>query len=135
MTDFSKISRGQPRTAPNIKGGGRRRARSLGNEYERTGFKLVGPPAIYNYPTWAGIIFRVAPGTITDEQGHRAGMIARCDSPKIEVWFRYGTRPQVIKDRLDDEILRIMRHDANIDAPVEFEPGDDWIDMDAWMMA
>jgi hypothetical protein len=100
-------------------------------QYETAGFTLIQPPASYSY-TWQGIfpIFRVAPGTV---QG-LAGMVARCEAANIIEWFPYGTSPAAIKARLDDLILGILRHDADIDGSIEFDQQDDWIDIDAWMV-
>jgi hypothetical protein len=55
-------------------------------------------------------------------------MVAHYPEADIEIVFPYGTPPADIAARLNDEILAIMRHDAElIESPL------DWIDVDDWM--
>lgn len=101
-----------------------------GDSFEKAGFTLVEPPAKFSY-TWKGVfpVFQVKPGIINS----LAGIVAQCDD--IIEWFPYGTPPGEIKARLDDLILEIMRHDAELDNERLDEPDDDneWIDVDLWM--
>jgi hypothetical protein len=72
--------------------------------------------------TWAGIFptFTLTPGTLTDNTGTYAGLIARYGDKKI--LFAYGTNPAAIAARLDDEILEIMRLQDDADAPLDWQP-------------
>ncbi len=76
--------------------------------------------------TWEGYfpIFQLAPGFL----GNKAGLIAKFNQD-IKIHFPYGTSLATIKDQLDDEILAIMRHDAEIvEPPPSWWPDDaDWI--------
>lgn len=131
MTAFSQISRGEQRTHSNIKEGNRTgRPKSQAAQYEATGFTLIEPPAKWSY-TWQGTfpVFTVKPGRING----LVGIVARHDQSNTAEWFPYGTKPEVIKARLDDLILDIMRHDADLeDAPLSDED-QDWIDIDDFM--
>lgn len=73
--------------------------------------------------TWSGDfpVFEVIPGII----GISAGLIARY--APIEIFFPYETDPADIAARLNDEILAIMRHDAEIADQPLVDDGDDWI--------
>ena len=69
--------------------------------------------------SWQGDFptFALAPG------GHlngETGFIAKFK--EIEILFPYGTKPAFIKDRLDDEILEIMRLQADAADPLPISP-------------
>ncbi|KKL92162.1 hypothetical protein LCGC14_1816520 [marine sediment metagenome] len=66
-----------------------------------------------NFPT-----FTLAPGILEDGA---AGLIARYSPADIEILFPYGTRPALIKGRLDDEILEIVRLQADVADPLPAE--------------
>jgi hypothetical protein len=91
-------------------------------QWEAAGFEMIDWNKMAY--TWEGDFpaFALAPGTITDDQDARAGLVARYDPADIKILFPYGTPPAAIATRLDDEILSIMRHDADIDAPLDWEP-------------
>lgn len=110
---------------PYNKKDGRPRPRSQAAQYEAQGFKRTDWNR-WEY-TWKGNfpVFQMAPGIL----GDKAGLIAKF-SEDIKIHFPYGTPPADIKARLDDEILAIMQHDAEIaEQPLA------WIDIDEWMMA
>ncbi len=71
--------------------------------------------------SWQGSFptFTLAPGILED--GGAAGLIARYSPADIEILFPYGTRPALIKGRLDDEILEIMRLQADVADPLPAE--------------
>ncbi len=85
------------------------RSRSQDDQYEAAGFKPIDWNK-WTY-TWEGNLptFHLSPGILED----KAGLVATF-SPEIKIYFPYGTPPADIKARLDDEILAIMRHDAEI---------------------
>jgi len=90
--------------------------------------------------TWLGEefpVFSIAPGILTDDTGAHAGLVAQYAPTGIEILFPYGTDPSNIKNRLDDEILIIMRHDAAPDGPpIEWTPPPaEWVDIDTFMEA
>jgi len=65
--------------------------------------------------TWEGRnfpVFTVSPGLVPHEFGLQSGIVARCGD--VVVYFEYGTDPATIKDKLDDEILAIMRLDVEV---------------------
>lgn len=74
--------------------------------------------------TWDGNfpVFEVAPGIANDQDGQlRAGMVARNSETDFELCFPYGGHPADIADRLDDEILKIMCLQADVDAPLDWD--------------
>jgi hypothetical protein len=83
------------------------------------GFTWVGLKLTY---TWPGVFpaFILAPGIATDETGTHAGLIARCGD--IEILFPYGSDPEAMAAQLDDEILEVMRLQADVDAPLDWQP-------------
>jgi hypothetical protein len=88
--------------------------------------------------TWPGNfpVFQLAPGIVTNDQGTRAGMVARYPKTGKEILFSYGTPPVDIKAQLDDEIFAIMQHDATIDElPLDWQSSVEEIDIDEWMVA
>jgi len=101
---------------------GRRRRKSI--DWADYGFTFIDLPSKWSY-TWNGDfpVFRIAPSITSD---YRQGIVARFKDGDIEIFFQYGTHPSEIKERLDDEILAIMRHDAEI---VEAE-----LDWEAWQV-
>ncbi len=118
MTNYRKAITGASRPY-NQKDGVVARPRSQARIYEALGFAQTDWNK-WSY-TWEGNfpIFALAPGILSD----KAGLIATF-SPEIRIHFPYSTDPADIKARLDDEILAIMRHDAEIDTPLELE----WIE-------
>jgi hypothetical protein len=87
-------------------------------EFEAAGFTWTPGPWRY---TWQGEfpVFILAPGIIDN----RAGLVARCAPADKEILFPYGMPATAIAARLNDEILAIMRHDADIDdAQLDWEP-------------
>jgi hypothetical protein len=107
MTAYSQIANRRKRRNFNKKDGDRRPPRL---DFESHGFERIDWNA-YDY-TWAGDfpVFRLSPGATLN--GRKLGLIARCEG--IEILFPYGAEPAFIKSRLDDEILQIMRHDAEL---------------------
>jgi hypothetical protein len=85
-------------------------------EFEAAGFTWTPGPWTY---TWPGNfpVFRLAPGILVDDTGPHAGLIARYSPADIEILFPYGTPPTDMAARLNDEILAVMRHDADVDCP------------------
>lgn len=80
--------------------------------------------------TWQGDIpvIEITPGIANDQTGQfRDGMVARNSDAGFELCFPYGTPPVSIADQLDDQILEIMRHDAEVDDQPLVGDGDDWI--------
>jgi len=73
--------------------------------------------------TWAGDFpaFTLAPGTLTDGTGTRVGLIAQCSQAGVTIVFSYGTKPAGIATRLNDEILEIMRLQADVADPLSAE--------------
>ena len=67
-----------------------------------------------NFPT-----FTLAPGILEDGA---AGLIARYSPADIEILFPYGTRPVDIAARLNDEILEIVRLQADAADPLPTSP-------------
>lgn len=108
---------------PYNKKDGSPRPRSQASQYEAQGFVQIDWNS-WNY-TWKGNfpVFQIGPGILEG----KAGMIAEF-SLEIKIHFPYGTAPATIKAQLDDEILAIMRHDAEDDEPVMRDENDDWID-------
>jgi hypothetical protein len=117
MTNFKQAPRNKSR-GNNIKDGGSRprRNRSNDDQFEDLGFKRIDWNK-WSY-TWPGNfpVFRLVPGwtcfghgwiAIHDESDHRIPL-----GP---------AKPTEIKTRLDDEILAIMRYDAEIDDSIDQE--------------
>ncbi len=125
MTNFRKATSNAKR--PHNQKDGIARSRSQAAQYEADGFKQAGWNR-WEY-TWEGDfpVFQLAPGILED----RAGLIAKFGED-IKIHFPYGTNPAVIKAQLDDEILAIMRHGAEI---AEWPLDLDWINIDEWMVA
>lgn len=75
--------------------------------------------------TWRGNfpVFEVTPGHL----GAGTGLVARYLKADIEILFAYETPPGDIATRLDDEILALMRHDAEIADQPPVDEGDDWL--------
>ncbi len=80
-----------------------------------------GPRLTYS---WRGDfpVFKLAPGILKDETGTHAGLIARYSPADIEILFPYGTRPVDIAARLNDEILEIVRLQADAADPLPTSP-------------
>jgi hypothetical protein len=142
MTAFSKVKKGHFSNRNNQKDWGHHapRPRSQTKEFEANGFEREG------WNKWAYTwqdnfpIFTVTPGIATDDTGTHAGLVARYAPADIEIIFPYGTPPKRIAERLNDEILAIMQHDADLDGPpISWEPSvtppdvGPWIDVDAFM--
>jgi hypothetical protein len=101
-----------PKTGNKKDGATGRRRRGNGDKWTVAGFTWPGPQrSVYNY-TWPGNfpVFRVGPGLHED----KAGLVARCLAADRVVFFEYGTDPVKIKRRLDDEILEIVRYEAEL---------------------
>jgi hypothetical protein len=113
MTAYNARLNGKKPKGHNRKDGPGRRRRRPGQDWEGHGFSQIDwNKWVY---TWEGVfpVFRVAPGVSRDESGFPwQGLVARCSRPEVEVLFPYGTGPEEIKGRLDEEILAIMRHEA-----------------------
>ncbi|MHC4687418.1 MAG: hypothetical protein ACYTEW_24385 [Planctomycetota bacterium] len=131
MTAYKARINGEDPKGNNKKDGatGRRRRRNF-DAWAEAGFVWVpGTPATYTF-TWDGDfpVIGLSPGIVVDEEGAHAGMVAHYPEADIEIVFPYGTPPTDIAARLNDEILAIMRHDAElIESPL------DWVDVDDWM--
>ena len=110
MTAFSARSKGLTPRAGNCKDGrqGRSRSRSKAAEFLALGFTQTDWNK-FSY-TWQGDFptFIISPGIV----GLQAGQVARYDSAEIEILFPYGTPPEEIKARLDDEIAEIVSADG-----------------------
>jgi hypothetical protein len=121
MTNFRQVTsnklRGANKKDPQAPRQTKVQRQAAGDEMEAAGFTWTPGPWRY---TWEGNfpVFIVAPGIITNEIGTHAGLVARCAAASIEIFFPYGTRPASIAAQLNDEILAIMRHDANVDDPI-----------------
>lgn len=93
----------------------------------------------WDHPDGKIPVFKVAPGTVSNDTGTHAGLVAQYALGVLSWWtclFPYGTPPADIAARLNDEILAIMRHDADVDGPpLDWKPAGEWIDVDAWMAA
>lgn len=111
MTAHSAIARGLARKHANKKDGPPMHRRPKRPDFEQYGFTFVKPPATWTY-TWPGNFpsFSLAPGT----QNGRQGLIARCAEPEEVIYFPYSTPPAEIKAVLDDAILEMMRHQAEL---------------------
>lgn len=74
--------------------------------------------------SWPGDfpVFKLAPGSVTDDTETHAGLIARYSPADIEILFPYGTRPVDIATRLNDEILEIVRLQADAADPLPISP-------------
>ena len=121
MTAFSKVSKGKFSQFHNKKDGNGPLARqrdynaslaALG--FTRTDWNKWSYTWQGNFPT-----FTLAPGILEDGA---AGLIARYPPADIEILFPYGTTPALIKGRLDDEILEIMRLQADAADPLPVSP-------------
>lgn len=91
------------------------RRQAIENQWTAAGFKMTDWNK-WTY-TWPGEspVFRLTPGILIDDRGTHAGLIARYASADKKILFVYGTDPASIKARLDDEILAIMRLQADVD--------------------
>jgi hypothetical protein len=133
MTSFKARLEGKTPQTNNIKDGPKR-PRDRGDQWLAAGFTWPGPQrAVYNY-TWDGNfpLFRIGPERLDG----CSGLVARCARVDVVLFFAYGTSPAIIAGRLDDEILSIMRHDAEIaEMPINWEPREIGaeIDIDDWM--
>lgn len=137
MTNFKQVSK-NGRRAGNMKDGhrpDRRQTRahrqSDEDQWVAAGFFfrwLRDAPPRLTY-SWTGEfpLFEVVPDIVTDDTGTRAGLIARYTPANVKIFFPYGTAPADIAARLNDEILAIMRHDAEIDDQPLANEDDDWI--------
>lgn len=118
MTAFSKVSKGKISDRSNKKDGGAlNRQRDYNAKLESLGFTRTDWNK-HGY-TWPGEFpaFALTPGTIATDDGPQSGLIARCHKAEIEFLFPYGTAPNSIKARLDDEILAIMGLQADVADP------------------
>jgi hypothetical protein len=110
MTNFNQAP-GNKSRGNNIKDGGSRprRNRSNDDQFEALGFKRIDWNK-WSY-TWKGDfpVFRLVPGWVSFEYG----WIAICDRSGLQIPIGQAG-PIEIKTRLDDEILAIMRYDAEI---------------------
>lgn len=67
-------------------------------------------------------VIEITPGIVCDSEGQfRAGMVARNSDTGFELCFPYGTPPVDIVDRLNDEILKITRLQADVGAPLDWD--------------
>lgn len=62
-------------------------------------------------------VFKLAPGIVDD----KVGLVAQCSQADKTILFSYGTFPADIKVRLDDEILEIVRLQADIADPLSVD--------------
>jgi hypothetical protein len=125
MTAFSKISRGQRRTQGNRKDGqGHPKGWGAGNG----SLTLFAGAQMTSY-TWQGTfpVFHIKPGRVNG----LSGIVAKHEQSGTIEWFPFNTKPADIKARLDDLILEIMRHDAEL---AEAQLDADLIDIDEFMM-
>ena len=120
MTAFSKVSKGKFSQFHNKKDGNGQVARQ--RDYNASLAALGFTRTDWNKwsYTWQGSFptFTLAPGIL---EGGGAGLIARYSPADIEILFPYGTRPALIKGRLDDEILEIVRLQADVADPLPAE--------------
>jgi hypothetical protein len=144
MTNFKQTVRNKKRGGNRKDGDGPGRRQSKAQheaceaEWITAGFSrkwIRGAPRL-TY-TWPGNfpIFTLAPGMVTDDQGTHEGLVARYAPADREILFPYGTSPAQIRAQLNDEIFEIMQHDADVDAPLNWQPASEWIDIDVWMAA
>jgi hypothetical protein len=114
MTNFKQTKGNKPRGG-NRKDGGSRRQSLAGQSgfWGIEGFMPAKEPGRWTY-TWQGDfpVFNIRPGMIAHPLGLQSGLVAEYKGIRLE--FPYGTPPAGIKARLDDEILAIMQHDAEI---------------------
>jgi hypothetical protein len=121
MTNFRQVTsnklRGANKKDPQSPRQTKAQRHAIIEEFEAAGFTWT--PGTWRY-TWEGNfpVFSVAPGIITNEIGTHAGLVAKYGPASIEILFPYGTKPAEIAAQLNDEILAIMRHDADVDDPI-----------------
>lgn len=119
MTAFSKVCKGKVSRRANKKDGNGplNRQRDYNARLEALGFTRTDWNG-WSY-SWQGEFptFTLAPGIVDD----KAGLVAQCNQADKAILFPYGTFPADIKARLDDEILAIMRLQADAADPLSAE--------------
>lgn len=119
MTAFSKVCKGKVSRRANKKddNGPLARQRDYNARLVEAGFTRSGWNK-WSY-TWSGNfpVFALAPGIVDG----KAGLVAQCSQADKTILFSYGTFPADIKARLDDEILTIMRLQADAADPLSAE--------------
>ncbi len=137
MTNFSAVKNKRRPHRPNRKDAApRRQSRKSQERYDQAlednGFEFTDFNKV-SY-TWDGDfpVFHLAPG-VCNETLIR-GFIARCGD--FEIVFPYGTPPPEMAKRLNDEIIKIVRLQAEAaEVPLDWRPEDeiDLIDFDEFM--
>ena len=129
MTNYKQAPNNK-RRGHNIKDGHgpNRKPPSQAKQFEANGF-IQTDWNKWSY-TWQGVFpkFDLRPGAVDGFPG-----LVAFGKNDIAIRFDYGTPPYLIAARLNDEILAIMQHDADVDAPLKWQPPIDWIDIDAFM--
>lgn len=119
MTNY-KQAQTNGRRGDNIKDGKRgalNRQRDYNGQLEAEGFTRTDWNK-WTY-TWDGDFpaFTLAPGIVDG----KAGLVARCAEAGVEILLPYGTPPDNIKARLNDEIDEIMGLQADVVDPLPAE--------------
>lgn len=131
MTNYKQVQ-GNGRRGANVKEGQRLDRRPTKTQREAddklwldAGFEYR---EIRNAPrltyTWFGDfpIIEITPGITCDQDGQlRAGMVARYSDADLELCFPYGTPAADIAAQLNDEILKILCLQADVDAPIDWD--------------
>jgi hypothetical protein len=136
MTGFTYIANGKTRTQHNnCDNGGQPRRRSNSVGFVENGFEMIKPPCQYRYVS-LDVSFTIKPGYQSDSEGRlRDGLIATHEASGETILIPFGTSPEGVKARLDEEIYEIKRDDAADDPPLDWQPDSDWADFEAAMEA
>ncbi len=134
MTNYQAVTRNPPTSrGSNIKEGqcpnrypGHNAQEATDQQFLALGFIRVDWNK-WSY-TWAPDgqfpIFTLAPGIVELAVGLVATCV--CVEPPVQILFQYGRPPSEIKERLDNEILAIMRRAAHL-----IESDIEWVELDA----
>lgn len=124
MTAFGKILQGRRSGNGNIKDGRRPQLKPFGF-WGVAGFTSIAPDRwVY---TNKGII--KCPVFEVIETGE--SIIASLNDEVTETFS--ATAHTEVKRWLDDQILIVKRFEADVDVPLDWQPPDEWVDIDAFM--
>jgi hypothetical protein len=145
MTAFSKVLAGKRSKTGNIKDGRRTNTANLSHfgpeaqtkreaaRWEAEGFTLNGEGQwLY---TWAGEFPVISLVKVLDIIDGKivSGIFASLDGGDYKETFVHNVHPANVKARLDDIIYELMRKQADIDAPLDWEDDNGFIDVDDFM--
>jgi len=146
VTAYSKLTRGHRSKRGNKKDGGQRQRPTVAHfspeaqaqRFEAAGFVAQGVDGNEWSYTWQGgskvPVFTLTRGVRVTSGRIFSGYIAEYKAASVVIEMQGGTSPQDIASRLNDEIEKMVWHDATVDEiPLDWKPAGAFIDIDDWM--